>query len=100
MSVTIEITVFPASGRQECRLDKAGRIKVYVRSAAERGKANDELVRFLAGALNCSKDDVEIIQGTLARKKIIKIHRPFCLQMIYKALGLEEQTGIFGKKGE
>ncbi|MDA3792285.1 MAG: DUF167 domain-containing protein [Elusimicrobia bacterium] len=49
------------------------RIKVYVNAPPEDGKANKELIKFLAGELNISKAGIKIIKGKTARDKVIKI---------------------------
>jgi uncharacterized protein YggU (UPF0235/DUF167 family) len=51
MSLIITIKVFPSSGQQKWMVDKAGNLKGYVKSPAQEGRANQELIRNLAKAL-------------------------------------------------
>lgn len=48
-------------------------IKVDVAAAPERGKANEELVRYLADWFNVGKGQVKIISGAGDKVKLIKI---------------------------
>jgi len=51
-------------------------IKIDIAAPAERGKANDELTRFLAGEFRVGKDSVKIISGAGERIKLLKIQNP------------------------
>ena len=46
-------------------------IKISVRSIPEKGKANKELIEFLAKKLKIAKSDIEIISGELDKYKKI-----------------------------
>lgn len=48
-------------------------IKVGVRAAPERGKANRELVRVLAQLLGVGVDAIEIVSGATSRDKNLRI---------------------------
>lgn len=48
-------------------------VKISIKGPAEKGKANQELVRFLAKEFGVSKDQVRIISGAGERLKLIKI---------------------------
>ena len=50
-----------------------GTIKVRVKAAPEKGKANKEVVKLLAKKYNVSKSDVEIVSGKTDQIKLIKI---------------------------
>lgn len=65
----VEVTVTPSSGRQEWKLDKSGRLKCFLKSAPEHGKANDELVRFVAKSLDIPQSKVVLTSGASSRKK-------------------------------
>jgi len=58
-------------------LDKMadGTIKVAIAAAPENGKANQELIKFLATQLGVRKYQVKIISGVGDRLKLIKISR-------------------------
>lgn len=50
-------------------------IKIDVAAPAERGKANEELIRFLARELSVGKDRINIISGAGEKLKLIKIKK-------------------------
>jgi len=52
-----------------------GTRKLKVKSAPERGRANNEVVEFIASSLKLPKKRVEIIKGGGARVKWIKIKK-------------------------
>lgn len=48
-------------------------LKIAVAAAPEKGKANSELIKFLAKELGVGKSDIRIISGVSDRLKLIKI---------------------------
>jgi uncharacterized protein (TIGR00251 family) len=48
-------------------------IKIKVHAPPEDGKANDEIIRFIASFFSLRKNQVEIVSGHLARKKRIAL---------------------------
>jgi len=50
-----------------------GTIKVNIDAPSEEGKANDELIRFLAEEFNVVPPRVRILTGGTGRRKLIKI---------------------------
>lgn len=48
-------------------------IKIDIVAKAEKGKANQELINFLAANFSVSKNNVKIISGKTDRVKLIKI---------------------------
>ncbi len=48
-------------------------VKIAVSAPAEKGKANKELIKFLANEFDVKKSDVSILSGETGRMKIIKI---------------------------
>ncbi len=50
-----------------------GFYKIKVVSVAEKGKANDELIKLLSQKFNVAKSKIEIIKGLTSSKKLIKI---------------------------
>ena len=47
--------------------------KIRIKSAPEKGKANDELIKFLAKEFATPKENIEIISGKTDRIKLIRI---------------------------
>lgn len=48
-------------------------LKVNVASVPEDGKANEELIKFLAKKLKIPKSQIEIIRGETSRLKVLRI---------------------------
>jgi uncharacterized protein len=68
----LEIKVFPNSGKLEFKLD-GDRLKCYLTSTPEKGKANKELISFLAKKLGIRQFDIVILSGVTTRIKRVKI---------------------------
>ena len=51
----------------------AGALKLEVRAAPDRGRANDAVVRLLAEALGVGRSQVEVIAGAAARDKVVSV---------------------------
>jgi len=56
-------------------LDEQGRKTAVVKLAAPpvEGKANKELISFLAELLDCSKQDIELVRGDASRSKAVSL---------------------------
>jgi uncharacterized protein (TIGR00251 family) len=61
--VIFTVKVVPASSRTTVGGILGGKLKVKVSAPAEKGKANQSLVEFLAGRLVVKKKDISIISG-------------------------------------
>jgi uncharacterized protein (TIGR00251 family) len=48
-------------------------LKVKIAAPAQKGKANKELIKFLAKELNVSRGEIEITKGYRERNKVIEI---------------------------
>ncbi len=48
-------------------------ILVHLKSPAEKGKANKELIKALAKFYNCPQNSIKIIKGAKNKNKVIKI---------------------------
>ena len=68
----IRVKVIPRSAKTEMAGTMAdGTLKIKVAAPPEKGKANDELVRFLAAHYGTGR--VEIVSGHTAALKIIRL---------------------------
>jgi uncharacterized protein (TIGR00251 family) len=94
MSLMIEIRVAPSAGKQQCILDKSGRLKCYLKSPAERGLANQELIELLARALKVPQKTIRIVAGATARTKLVCIEHIITVEKVLAALGIEKQLNI------
>jgi uncharacterized protein len=97
MALTVDIKVAPQSGRLQCIIDKSGKLKCYVKAAPENGKANNELVAFIAKSLKITQDKVRIIAGATSRSKRLLIQTDLNINQFLQALGIEEQLTVFHK---
>jgi uncharacterized protein len=71
--VTIEIVARPgASHRGIVRLDPRG-LTIALNAAPEKGKANDELIEYLARELKVARSAIVIVRGETSRRKTVRI---------------------------
>lgn len=73
-SVTFAVRARPGMGESKAvkAMDDES-IKIDVAAPAEGGKANAELIRFLAGEFSVKKDQVKIISGAGVRLKLVRV---------------------------
>ncbi|MGZ6250444.1 MAG: DUF167 domain-containing protein [Candidatus Chromulinivorax sp.] len=95
MALRLELKVVPASGKTGCIIDKQQRLKCFLKSAPENGKANYELIKFFAKLCNVTQRDVEIIAGFTDKNKVLLIKTDLCEEQILERLGIAKQSSIF-----
>ena len=95
MALRLEIKVVPASGKIGCIIDKSQRLKCYVKSQAEEGKANYELIKFFAKIFGVTQRDVDIVSGLISRNKVLLIKTDITYEQFLQSLGLEKQRKLF-----
>ena len=88
MALFIEISVMPSSGRQEIKKTPVG-FKCFLKSPPEKGKANDELIRFLSEKLDVSRDSITITSGLAGRKKRVRIEKDWTIDEFMHKLGVQ-----------
>jgi len=69
----INIKVIPKAKKQKI-IEEKNRLKVYLKSPPENGKANEELINVLSKYFETSKENIQIVKGKFSRNKIIKIN--------------------------
>jgi uncharacterized protein (TIGR00251 family) len=76
--VTIEVTARPGASRRGIIGVRGERLVVGVHSGPQKGKANDELIEYLAGELRVPRSAILIVRGATSRRKTIRIvtHEP------------------------
>ncbi|MBU4269821.1 DUF167 domain-containing protein [Candidatus Dependentiae bacterium] len=84
----IELTVVPNSGKLKFFIDKSGLLKCYLKSSPEKGRANEELIKFMAKSLKIQQRSITIISGHTSRKKRIKIELEIDQKEFLNLLGL------------
>ncbi|HXR25034.1 MAG TPA: DUF167 domain-containing protein [Candidatus Binataceae bacterium] len=71
--MTVQVSARPGAGRQRIvRADHRGLV-VALNSPPERGKANEELIDFLAGLIGVPRSALAIVRGASARLKLVQI---------------------------
>ena len=68
----IKIRVIPNAKKEEIKKDD-NLYKVYLVSPPRKGKANKELVKFLAKYFKVKKSEVQIKKGEKSRNKLVEI---------------------------
>ena len=95
MALIFEVKVVPNSGKHYCILDKSGKLKCYVKSQAEQGKANNELIQLFAKKLRIAQQNIVIIAGHQSRTKRIKIDVALSYDRLLELLGIQQQINLF-----
>jgi len=73
MSCRLRLRVVPNAKRSEFVGRHGGALKVKIAAPALEGRANEELVEFLAGALGVARRDVALVSGEKSRDKTIAV---------------------------
>ena len=77
--VQIHIRAHPGAKETRFKHQMAdGTWKIDIAAAPESGKANEELVRFLAETFGVPRLQVTVVSGQRGRNKIIRLHGRFC----------------------
>ncbi len=72
-SCTLELKVIPNAPRNEIAGWLGSALKVKVHAPALEGRANDELLDFLAEALGIPRRNVTLLRGDKSRQKVVRI---------------------------
>ena len=70
--VVLTVKVVPGSSRTAIAGELNGMLKIKIASAPEKGKANHELIRYIASKLNIKKKTIVIISGQTSPIKQIR----------------------------
>jgi uncharacterized protein YggU (UPF0235/DUF167 family) len=95
MAFIFDVKVIPNAGKKGWALDKSGTLKCYLKSQAEQGKANEELLKNLAKALAVPQSLISISSGVTARKKRIKLDIEITYNRLLELLGIDWQMDMF-----
>jgi uncharacterized protein (TIGR00251 family) len=71
--IHIAIKALPGASKTEFAGKQEQCLRVRIAAAAEDGRANAELVAFLAKTLGCPKRDIKLLHGEKSRLKTIAI---------------------------
>lgn len=94
MPVIITVRARPGSSRQKMTIDAQGIIKIFVVSKPEKGKANEEIISFLAKALSCAKKEIIIVSGLTSKTKKIVLLTMDTEKELFTSLKLDRQTDL------
>lgn len=67
--ISFKIKVIPKASRNEIVGWENDELKVRLAAVPEKGEANAELLRYLAGIFNVGKSKVQLVQGETSRHK-------------------------------
>jgi uncharacterized protein len=94
MFLVLEIKVLPKAGVSSIMLDKTGKIVVRVKSDAQEGKANREVIKLFAKGLDTIQANVTIIAGLTVKSKKIKIYTDLTLEQALHKLNIDIQQTL------
>ena len=94
MALVLEFKVIPNAKVQGFEQDSSGRLKCRLKSKPEGGKANEELIKFLAKKLSVSSDDIKLLCGATSRNKTLKIDTQTTVHDALLLLGVEIQNKL------
>jgi uncharacterized protein YggU (UPF0235/DUF167 family) len=94
MALIVEIKAVPSSGKLGCKLEGT-RLKCYLKAAPEKGKANKELVGYLAKMVGIPVSAVAVTTGETTRLKRVTIDAPITFDMLCEKLGIQRQLPLF-----
>jgi len=95
MAFMVEVKVVPSSGRNAWRLEPSGQLKCFLKSAPEKGLANQELLKLIAQALGIAQAQVVLVRGATNRTKVIRIDYELTFDQLLTVLGIERQQALF-----
>ena len=70
----LQVKVHPGAGRNEITGFSGNTILLKIAAPPEKGKANRELVEFLASLLGVNKSSITIVKGETGRNKFISVN--------------------------
>ncbi|MEK9159561.1 MAG: DUF167 domain-containing protein [Patescibacteria group bacterium] len=70
----LQIKVIPRAKKTEYVATMSdGTLKIRLKAVPEKGRANEELIRFLAESLHVHQENIEIISGFSDARKLVRI---------------------------
>ena len=74
-AVLLPVKIVPGASRTRCLGEWEGRARIAIAAPPEKGRANEALVKFLAGLLGLHRRDVSVASGHTTPLKTIRIER-------------------------
>ncbi len=81
-SLNIQVQIQPGSSKDQIIGLHNGRLKIKISAPPVDGKANQNLIEFIAKALGVSKSKIEIVKGRTSKLKTLKF------QLLIKSLSV------------
>ena len=75
---TLSVRAQPGASKSEVAGLYGDALRVRLAAPANDGKANAELVKFLAGALGVPRNAVSLVRGHASRDKVVAVDDPNC----------------------
>ncbi len=70
----LAVRVTPRASRNEIvEVQSDGTVRIHITAPAHEGKANEELIEFLAGIFGVPKSRIDIVAGANGRDKLISV---------------------------
>jgi uncharacterized protein (TIGR00251 family) len=70
---SLRLKVTPSASRDAVVGWQGDVLRVHVRAPAQRGKANDAVLRLLAAALRVERQRLRIVRGATSRQKVVSV---------------------------
>ena len=70
---SLRLKVTPSASRDAVVGWQGDVLRVHVRAPAQRGKANDAVLRLLADALGVDRQRLRIVRGETSRQKVLSV---------------------------
>ncbi|MHA1531130.1 MAG: DUF167 domain-containing protein [Candidatus Heimdallarchaeota archaeon] len=91
-NVVLQLQVKPNSKKQKIVVDSLDKkITIFIKAQPDKGKANKELLKFLAKILEKTTSDISIIAGQTSRDKTIIVKNDTKQNVERKIIGFERQ---------
>lgn len=73
-AVAFGVHVVPRASRDKIAGIRDGAVRIRLTAPPVEGAANEALVRFLSSVLRVPKQDIEIVSGQTARRKVVSVY--------------------------
>ena len=70
---TLELKIIPNAPRNAIAGWVGSALKIKIHAPALEGRANDELLDFLAGKLGVHRRDITLLRGDKSRQKVVQV---------------------------
>lgn len=70
----LKVKIIPNASKNEIVGEQEGVLKIKIKTQPEKGKANKELIKFLAKEWDIPKSSISIVKGMRSKIKILQIN--------------------------